>query len=101
VDGTEVVGEKKPTWALLQCTCLLLSPKRTSRKSLSFYFLYPPLKKTPVFIIQMADYSSVAIWLVGVWRFVGAIAMTSKTSAGVYEIVGKGAAGGPDEILGY
>ena len=72
-------------------------PKRTWCKSLS----YPPLKKTPVFIIQMADYSSVAIWLVGVWRFVGAIAMTSKTSAGVYEIVGKGAAGGPDEILGY
>ena len=75
-------------------------PKRTWCKSLSFYFLYPPLKKTPVFIIQMADYSSVAIWLVGVWRL-GAIAMTSKTSAGVYKIVGKGAAGGPDEILGY
>jgi len=53
-----------------------------------------------VFLIQMADYSSVAIWLVGVWRL-GAIAMTSKTSAGVYKIVGKGAAGGPDEILGY
>jgi hypothetical protein len=49
----------------------------------------------------MADYSSVAIWLVGVWRLVGAIAMTSKTSAGVYKIVGKGAAGAPDEILGY
>ena len=65
-----------------------------------FIFFIRPRRRLPVFLIQMADYSSVAIWLVGVWRL-GAIAMTSKTSAGVYEIVGKGAAGGPDEILGY